>query len=103
MKKYSLAIAACLLAAPALSAVEFEAPMPVKVGGKQITVESPGYAAPSLADLDGDGIKDLLVGQFKSGQIGFYKGMKTEDGSLKFAEHKWLQAGGEIAKVPGIW
>ncbi|MHC4840056.1 MAG: hypothetical protein ACYTDT_03715 [Planctomycetota bacterium] len=101
--KYTFAFAACLLAAPTLSAVEFNDAVAVNSGDKQIVVESPGYAAPSLADVDGDGIQDLLVGQFKSGKIGFYKGSKTKDGQLKFGAHEWLKAGGEVASVPGVW
>jgi hypothetical protein len=99
----SLALA---LGASALSAgdYEFEKPELVTAGdGQAIVTESPGFAAPCLADIDGDGVRDLLVGQFKSGKIGFYEGVKSESGKLKFATHKWLQAGGEDAVVPGVW
>ena len=104
---YSLALVAVLFGMPALAAsdlYQFEAPELVTAGGKIIEVESPGYAAPCLADVDGDGIRDLLVGQFKGGKIGFYKGLKPDkSGKLTFAEHKWLQAGGKDAEVPGVW
>ena len=62
-----------------------------------------GYTIASLGDLTGDGVPDLLVGQFRDGRIGFYKGSKGEDGRLTFGAHEWLQAGGEDAKIPGVW
>ena len=97
---------AMALGASALSAAdyEFEKPELLTAGdGEVIVTEAPGFAAPCLADIDGDGVRDLLVGQFKSGKVSFYKGVKSESGKLTFAAHKWLQAGGEDAVVPGVW
>jgi hypothetical protein len=94
--------AALLVGAAALaSANEFEAPKLITSEGKPIQVESPGYAVPCLADLDGDGVRDLLVGQFKSGKISLFKG--KEAGSLDFGPHAWLQAGGADVQIPGVW
>jgi hypothetical protein len=42
---------------------ELEAPVRLESGGKPIDVAG-GHAAPSVADIDGDGTTDLLVGQF---------------------------------------
>lgn len=81
----------------------FHDPQILEADGKIIAVESPGYAAPCLADLDGDGIRDLLVGQYKDGKLSFYKGLATRDGSLAFAAHAWLETGDEIVKIPGMW
>ena len=82
---------------------QFEEPRALEVGGERIETEHPGYAAPTLADLDGDGIRDLLVGQYNEGKIAVYPGFEAEDGSLAFGSRQWLVADGEIAKVPGIW
>jgi hypothetical protein len=80
-------------------AAEFEKPVRLEAGGKVVRVESPGYAAPCWADIDGDGLKDLLVGQFNQGKIKVYK--NTTGGEL--APGTWLEAGGKTAEVPGVW
>ena len=78
---------------------EFDRPVRLKAGGEAVRVESPGYAAPCWADIDGDGKKDLLVGQFNQGKIQLCKGL----GGGKFASSTWLQADGKTAEVPGVW
>ncbi len=105
MNHFSTLMLAAAVAGPSLAAADFDFAKPRQLNGgdKPIEVESPGYAAPSLADLNGDGVADLLVGQFRDGKIGFYKGSKGENGKLSFGAHEWLQAGGEIAKIPGVW
>ena len=79
---------------------EFEAPVMLKTGsGEAIRVDSPGYAAPCWADLNGDGKMELLVGQFNLGKIKVYE----HQGDLNFSEGKWLEADGTPAQVPGVW
>lgn len=78
---------------------EFQPPVLLKADGKAVRVESPGYAAPCWADIDRDGKKDLLVGQFRQGKIKVYKNL----GGGKLAAGSWLQAGGKVAEVPGVW
>ena len=78
---------------------EFEKPTRMAVDGEPVRVEPPGYAAPCWQDVDGDGHKDLLVGQFNGGKIKVYNG----DGKGKIAKGEWLQAGGETAEIPGVW
>ena len=73
--------------------------MRLKAGAVAIRVEAPGYASPCLADVDGDGKMDLLVGQFNQGKIQLFKGL----GGGKFATGTWLQAEGKPAEVPGVW
>jgi hypothetical protein len=78
---------------------EFQPPTRLKASGVPVRVESPGYAAPCWADIDGDGQKDLLVGQFGGGMISVYKNLG--DGNL--ATGQWLMADGAPAEVPGVW
>ncbi len=80
-------------------AVEFEPPVCLKAGDEFIRVEQPGYAAPCLADMDGDGKKDLLVGQFARGKIKVYR--RVSD--LEFATGEWLKADDKVVEVPGVW
>jgi hypothetical protein len=80
-------------------AAEFKEPVRLKADGAPIKVEAPGYAAPCWADIDGDGKKELLVGQFRGGKIKVYKHL----GEGKFAAGEWLKAGGADAEVPGVW
>ena len=79
---------------------DFHPPVQLTADGEPIQVEAPGFAAPCWADFDGDGKKDLLVGQFRGGKITVFSGA---DGIEKLGAGEWLRAGGEIAEVPGVW
>lgn len=81
-------------------ATEFEPPVQLTAAGEPIKLEQPGFASPCWADIDGDGKKDLLVGQFKDGKIKVYSGA---DGITKLPAGEWLQADGKPAKIPGVW
>src|SRR6476469_11014644 len=81
------------------AADEFQSPFRLQGDGAPVRVENPGYAAPCWADIDGDGKKDLLVGQFAQGKIRVYKNM----GEGKLAAGEWLRAEGVMAEVPGVW
>ena len=83
-------------------------------GDKPIDVTT-GHASPYIYDFDGDGSRDLLVGEFGSG---LYRGETTSDNSPlanarlriylnkgtnaapRYDGFKYLQAGGENASVP---
>ena len=80
-------------------AVEFQAPVRLEASGVPVRVEGPGYAAPCWADINGDGKKDLLVGQFHQGKIRVYR----NHGGGKLAAGEWLMAEGSVAEVPGVW
>jgi hypothetical protein len=99
MKRFLLS--AILLGAGAAfcSAADFEPPVRLTAGGAAIRVESPGYAAPCWADLNGDGKMHLLVGQFHKGKIQVFQHLKAGE----FAPGSWLEAEGDVAEVPGVW
>ena len=80
-------------------AADFEPPVRLKAGDAAIRVESPGYAAPCWAALDGKGKMQLLVGQFAQGKIQVFDHL----GANKFGPARWLQAEGKVAEVPGVW
>jgi hypothetical protein len=85
---------------PALcSAADFQPPVRLMAGDAAVRVESPGYAAPCWADVDGDGKSELLVGQFNQGKIRVYEHLRA----AKFAPGTWLKAEGKVAEVPGVW
>ncbi len=98
--KRRLLVALGLFCCPALcGAAEFEPPVRLKAGRAAVRVEAPGYASPCWADVDGDGKKDLLVGQFNGGKIRVFKNL----GKGKLAAGAWLQADGKAAEIPGVW
>lgn len=77
----------------------FSTPVRLTANGKIIQLEQPGYAAPCWADIDGDGTRELLVGQYRGGKIRVYRNRKDNE----FAVGDWLQADGGVAEVPGVW
>jgi len=90
-----VALAATLAAS--LAAQQFETPFRVQAGGKPIDVDI-GHAAPFVVDFDGDGVRDLLVGQFGNGRCRIYKNTGTNS-APKFGEFTFLEAGGKTAEV----
>jgi hypothetical protein len=57
-----------------------------------------GHSSPWVVDLDGHGVKDLVVGDF-SGLFRFYRNEGTNE-KARYAKAVNLQAGGVDAKVP---
>jgi len=57
-----------------------------------------GHCGPWVADVDGDGVRDLIVGDF-SGLFRFYRNEGTNR-KPRYAKAVNLQAGGVDAKVP---
>ena len=83
-----------LQAAPAQ---ELAPPFRVPAGDAPISVDV-GHAQPLLHDLDGDGKRDLLVGQFGEGKCRVYRNVGRDDAPA-FRDFEWLQAGGQPASV----
>jgi hypothetical protein len=88
---------ALLLLAVSPPKIVLAEPFLATAGGKVIKVEI-GHAAPIFADYDGDGLKDLLVGQFGEGKMRIYKNVGTQT-EPKFDSFTWFEAGGKVAHI----
>lgn len=80
----------------------FEPPVRLMAGGSPVAVEAPGYACPTMVDLDGDGQPDLIVGQFRGGKMMFYRNIAPPGESPRFEQGRWLMTGDRPAEVPGV-
>jgi hypothetical protein len=76
----------------------FEAPRLVLSGDAPIDVDR-GHATPEGFDWDGDGLVDLLVGQFDGGKLRLYRNVGTRR-EPRFEGFKYVKAGGSEASVP---
>ena len=98
----TLALLATLLLSGRLASgnsAEFQPPVRLKWDGMPVRVERPGHAAPCWADIDGDGRKDLLVGQYGGGEIRVCRNL----GDGRLAAGDWLKADRTVARVPDVW
>lgn len=93
----------CPLSATAQAPTEFTEPVRLRAGDDFVKTESPGYASPCLADIDGDDTLELLVGQFNGGKIRVYEPVPGDETGTRFDEGRWLEADGEPARIPGVW
>jgi hypothetical protein len=80
------------------AAGELAAPVRLEAGGKPIDT-AVGHAAPFVADFDGDGVKDLLVGQFGDGILWIYKNVGT-NAQPKLAAGVKFKDGKKDGRVP---
>lgn len=117
-----LAAGALLAGAAAAQASDLQPPVRIFAGGEAIDVTT-GHAAPYVRDVDGDGKRDLLVGEFgdgefpvdqlpaaladgwkrpgtfANGRVRIYRNVGT-DTAPRFDGFEYLRAGGGIATVP---
>jgi hypothetical protein len=77
---------------------ELEPPVRLEAGGKPIDT-AVGHAAPFVSDFDGDGVRDLLVGQFGEGLLWVYKNVGT-NAQPKFAAGVKFKDGNADGRVP---
>ena len=84
------------------SRYRFNAGFMLQADGEPIAVESPGYACPTIADVDGDGVHDLVVGQFNGGKMHYYRNLSKPDETPEYASRQWINTGSEPAQVPGV-
>jgi hypothetical protein len=86
-----------VLSSPA-AGTSFEPPFRVCDAKGPIDVDV-GHAAPLFTDFDGDGLPDLLVGQFGEGKLRIYKNVGTR-AAPRFDGFTWFKTGEEEGKVP---
>ncbi|MCD4847314.1 MAG: hypothetical protein K8R76_03900 [Candidatus Aegiribacteria sp.] len=57
------------------------------------------YGAPCIVDWNGDGLKDLVLGQFASGKIRFYANSGSNDSPI-FTGYSFIQSDGADITLP---
>ncbi len=77
---------------------ELAPPVRLEAAGKVIDTEV-GHAAPFVGDFDGDGVNDLLVGQFGQGILWVYRNEGTT-AHPKLAAGKKFKDGKPEGRVP---
>jgi hypothetical protein len=89
---------AVLLGGTAWAGGDLAPPERIDAGGEAIDVDV-GHAAPTVVDWDGDGLLDLLVGQFGQGKLRIYRNV-GEAGAPSFEGFEVFQAGDGDGTVP---
>ena len=73
-------------------------PFRIEAKGQPIETEG-GNAVACLLDFDGDGVRDLLVGQFHEGPMRIFRNIGN-NAAPKFDAGVWFKAGSADARVP---
>ena len=93
-----LTLSMAILAPAQGAASDLLPPTRVEAGGQPIDTDV-GHAHPLVADWDGDGVKDLLVGQFGSGILWIFHNEGT-DASPRLAAGVKFKDGTDDGRVP---
>jgi hypothetical protein len=94
-----LGVLALTVAVRAEGLGELQPPVPIQAAGKPLDVERDGHSAPFVGDFDGDGVRDLLVGQYHEGQLRIYRNLGSNT-KPRFESYSWFEAGGKPGSVP---
>lgn len=78
-------------------ALDYQTPFQIDANGTPIQL-SLGHANPLVTDWSGDGIKDLLVGQYTGGKIRYYINNGSNEAPL-FGDFTYLKADGSDISV----
>lgn len=70
----------------------------ILAGGKPIEIKA-GHLVPCVADWNGDGKPDLVLGQYTGGRIRLYLNRGT-DAEPFFEKFEFLKAAGRIISLP---
>ncbi len=98
----SVALLACLALTISASAADPNGvqipPKQVMADGKPVDTERSAHAAPYFADFYGNGLPDMIVGEFYGGRMWVYKNIGTP-GQPKFGKREPIVASGEQACI----
>ena len=74
-------------------------PFNVCLGSTPLDTGGAGHAAPFVFDFDGDGVRDLLVGEFQQGRLRIYRNLGS-NAQPRFEEHRWFMDGALAGQIP---
>jgi FG-GAP repeat len=98
LQAFIVALVGATPPAPAEAARELAPPVRIEAAGKPVDTAI-GHAAPFVGDFDGDGVPDLLVGQFGDGILWIYRNEGTA-AQPRLAAGVKFQEGREEGRVP---